>query len=53
LEEKTICPIDVISATETSYVITGKRNELSGLIARLTVDLTIEPPIATYSEVQG
>jgi hypothetical protein len=49
-DEVSICPITEISGTVGRFMISGERLGVEGVIAKLSVDLTVEPPEAFYSE---
>lgn len=50
LAEVTIEPITGVFATEKGFEVTGSRPDVIGVIAKLSVDTTVEPPVALYSE---
>ncbi len=52
LETVVIQPVGRISSSPRGYEIEGRRQGVVDSIAKLTVDSTVEPPIAVYSEAK-
>ncbi len=51
LEEVTINPVNNVCVSDKGFKITGERLGTIGVLAKLSVDTTVEPPIATYTEL--
>jgi hypothetical protein len=50
LEEITLDPLEKVCATNTGFELTGSPTERAGMIGRLAIDTTVQPPLAVYSE---
>ncbi|MDQ3123540.1 MAG: hypothetical protein M3Q14_02570 [bacterium] len=53
LLEVTLFPVTAVCATETGFEIRGKNKEIPAQLGRLSIDTTVEPPIAMFFEEEG